>query len=41
MKIKELSDKFNIYIIKLRHYKKIRLFDDVRRVKLNFVFYKH
>jgi len=32
MKIREVSDKFNIPITTLRYYEKIGLFDDVKRV---------
>lgn len=32
MKIKEMSDKFNISMTTLRYYEKIGLFDDVKRV---------
>ena len=32
MKIKEVSDKFNISMTTLRYYEKIGLFDDVKRV---------
>jgi MerR family transcriptional regulator, aldehyde-responsive regulator len=32
MKIKEVSDMFNITMTKLRYYEKIGLFDDVKRV---------
>jgi DNA-binding transcriptional MerR regulator len=32
MKIKEVSDKFNIPITTLRYYEKVGLFDDVKRV---------
>lgn len=32
MKIKEVSDKFNISVSALRYYEKIGLFDDVKRV---------